>query len=175
MSAATGSGRGAGPAPSRRPLEVARAAWGLALLVAPHRVLAVAGEAAPDPARPRHRPRLGARHLVQAAVSGLTPGRAVLADGAWVDGIHALTSLALAVVDRRRRRLGLLDAAVAASWGLASRRAALQVPPSAGRPVERPARPRGPPPAAGGTAALTPSRPPRDRVRRRGPAPGTTR
>ena len=60
---------------------------------------------------------LGARHLVQAAMSGRRPSPEVLAAGVWVDGVHAVTAVLLAVLDRRRARLGVTDAALAATWG----------------------------------------------------------
>ena len=65
---------------------------------------------------------LGARHLVQAVSSGIKPSAEVLAMGVWVDGVHALTALGLALVDRRRARAGLTDAAVAALWAIAGGR-----------------------------------------------------
>ena len=40
---------------------------------------------------------LGARHLTQAALSGYRPSPEVLAMGVWVDTVHALTALGLAV------------------------------------------------------------------------------
>jgi hypothetical protein len=114
--------------PAGELLQGARATWGAALLAAPGLVLRLVGELEPDP-RSRAVVRvLGARHLVQAVFSGRAPGRATLADGAWVDGVHALTSLALAAGDRPRARLALTDALIAASWGAASARAARRVP-----------------------------------------------
>ncbi|MEH3078241.1 MAG: hypothetical protein PGN11_16530 [Quadrisphaera sp.] len=125
VGAASAQGR---PRPAGEVLQGARATWGVLLLAAPERVLRAVGEHHPD-ARTRAVLRvLGARHLVQAAFSGRAPGRATLADGAWVDAVHALTSLALAAGDRPRARLALLDAVVAASWGAASARAARRVP-----------------------------------------------
>ncbi|MFZ0832961.1 MAG: hypothetical protein WAM92_07730 [Mycobacterium sp.] len=59
---------------------------------------------------------LGARHLTQATLSGVRPSPEVLAMGVWVDGVHALTALGLAAVDRSRARAGLTDTAVAAIW-----------------------------------------------------------
>ncbi|MDT5147120.1 MAG: hypothetical protein QOC58_1765 [Mycobacterium sp.] len=45
---------------------------------------------------------LGARHLVQAAFSGINPNPEVLAAGIWVDTVHSMTAFGLAAVDRRR-------------------------------------------------------------------------
>ena len=102
-------------------MEVVRAAWGAACLLAPRRVAALAGDA------PDHRALvvtrvLGGRHLVQAAFTLRAPGPAVLAAGAWVDTVHAATAVVLAVVDRRRARSALVDAAVATGWMLLGRR-----------------------------------------------------
>ncbi|MFI7427694.1 hypothetical protein ACIBPB_11980 [Micromonospora sp. NPDC049836] len=59
---------------------------------------------------------LGARHLVQTIVTSWRPTRAVLAAGAAVDGIHAVTALALAAADPRQRHAALADSAVATCW-----------------------------------------------------------
>lgn len=107
-----------------RPLEVARAAWGLTAVVAPALLVRGVGGVPPDRRAVVVTRVLGVRHLVQAVVSFLSPGPAVLAVGAWVDGAHSLSALGLALVDRPRARVALTDAAIAAAWGLASRRAA---------------------------------------------------
>ncbi|TXR52885.1 hypothetical protein [Quadrisphaera setariae] len=125
------------PRPAGEVLQGARATWGTLLLVAPGPVLRLVGEHDPDP-RSRTVVRvLGARHLLQAGFSGRTPSRATLADGAWVDVVHALTALALAAGDRPRARLALLDAVIALSWGTASARAARRVPLQEGRAASR--------------------------------------
>ncbi len=38
--------------------------------------------------------------------------------GVWVDAVHALTALGLAVINRSRARAGLTDAAVAGVWAV---------------------------------------------------------
>jgi hypothetical protein len=76
---------------------------------------------------------LGARQLTQATLSGVRPSPEVLAMGVWVDAVHALTALGLAVVDRSRARAGLTDTAVAALWAAAGYRdlsGAAATPPS---------------------------------------------
>ncbi|MCV7071669.1 hypothetical protein MJO55_27140 [Mycolicibacterium rufum] len=99
-----------------RAIEVVRASWGAALLIGPDRVLHVTASGPVDtPGRAVTR-ILGARHLVQAALSGLRPGSGVLAWGVGVDAVHAVTALLLAAVDRRRARAGCTDAAIAAGW-----------------------------------------------------------
>ena len=61
---------------------------------------------------------LGARHLVQALSSGINPSPEALAAGVWVDTVHSMTALGLAVADRNRIQGGLADSVVAASWAL---------------------------------------------------------
>lgn len=106
--------------PSRR-IELARAAWGTALLVKPAPVMTLL-RTHPDPAGIAVARILGARQLAQALLSGLRPGPDVLALGAWVDTLHACTALALACIDRRRLRVGVADAAVAGLWACAGLR-----------------------------------------------------
>lgn len=122
-SAHGGAGRPAGRRAPRagRPLEVVRAAWGAACLLSPRRVAALAGDD-PDRRAVVVTRVLGARHLVQAAFTLRAAGPAVLAAGTWVDVVHAATAVVLAVVDRRRARSALADAAVAATWAVLGRR-----------------------------------------------------
>lgn len=86
---------------------------------------------------------LGARHLAQAALSGVDPSPEVLALGVWVDTIHALTAAALALADRSRARAGLIDMGVAAVWagaGYRDLRADVATPPAHDRRRDRLAR-----------------------------------
>ena len=99
-----------------RSVELARASWGAALLLDPAAVLERVHHLRADRASLVVARILGARHVVQAALSGLRPSPAVLAVGVWVDGAHATTAIALACVDRARARAALTDAAVAAAW-----------------------------------------------------------
>ncbi len=102
-----------------RSIEVLRGAWGVALLTVPARVLgAIHGVRIDTKSRTVAR-ILGARHLTQAALSGYRPSPEVLAMGVWVDTVHALTALGLAVSDHRRIRAGLADTAIAALWATA--------------------------------------------------------
>jgi hypothetical protein len=103
----------------RRGLRVAahaaRYAWGLAILAAPGRMLAIAG--GPNDRRGRATLRvLGARHLLQAALTGSHPRSRAARIAAAVDAAHALTAVGLAAVDRRRRTIATFDALIAASW-----------------------------------------------------------
>jgi hypothetical protein len=65
---------------------------------------------------------LGARHLVQAFVSGLIPTRRVLVVGGLVDLSHSASMALLGEFDPGRRRLAWVDGAVAAGWGAVSLR-----------------------------------------------------
>jgi hypothetical protein len=109
-------------------IEVVRGLWGAALLATPDRVLATVHGVRMD-ARSRAIARiLGARHLTQSVLSGCRPSPEVLAMGVWVDTVHALTAVGLAVVDRPRARAGLTDGAVAALWAASGNHALGRVP-----------------------------------------------
>ncbi|BBY04485.1 hypothetical protein [Mycobacterium seoulense] len=99
-----------------RLIEVLRAGWGAVLLAAPSEVLDHIHGVQVDRKALVVTRILGARHLGQALLSGVNPGPEVLAAGVWVDAVHSASALGLAVVDRRRARGGVTDAAVAASW-----------------------------------------------------------
>ncbi|GIM83288.1 hypothetical protein [Salinispora arenicola] len=94
--------------------ELARLVWGGVLLAAPGRVLRSVG-GHPGLTPPAVLRVLGVRHLAQAVVLLRRPTPAAFRLGAVADGLHALTALALAV-DRRRRRIASIDAALAAGW-----------------------------------------------------------
>lgn len=99
-----------------RAIELIRAGWGGVLLAAPAEVLSHIHGVRVDRKAIVVTRILGARHLAQAALSGVDPGPEVLAAGVWVDTVHSATALGLALVDRRRARGGVADAVVAASW-----------------------------------------------------------
>lgn len=99
-----------------RAIELIRAGWGGVLLAAPADVLSHIHGVRVDRKAIVVTRILGARHLVQAALSGVNPGPEVLAAGVWVDTVHSATALGLALADRRRARGGVTDALVAASW-----------------------------------------------------------
>ncbi|CAM3068005.1 hypothetical protein BST27_22585 [Mycobacterium intermedium] len=101
-----------------RYLEIFRFAWGAALLVRTRFVLSSIHRIEIDRKALVITRILGARHLVQAGLSGIRPSPEVIAMGTWVDTVHSLTAVGLAVVDRHRARAGLTDAAVAALWAL---------------------------------------------------------
>lgn len=106
-----------------RPIEIARAGWGLALLVAPRPVLRRFHGVRVDRTSLVVARVLGARHLTQAVLSGVDPSPEVLAMGVWVDGAHAASAVGLAAVDHTRVRAGLLDAGLALTWAVAGVRA----------------------------------------------------
>lgn len=99
-----------------RRIELARAAWGAVLLVSPRPVLRDVVGVADDHRSIVIARILGGRHLVQAAISGLAPTPHVLALGVWVDAVHSVTALGLAVADRSRVRAGVIDGVIAGVW-----------------------------------------------------------
>ena len=99
-----------------RKIEILRAAWGVALLIAPRRVLTDIHHVTVDRKSLVIARILGVRHLTQAFLSGLSPSPEVLAMGVWVDLAHAGTALGLAGADRSRARAGLTDAGIAATF-----------------------------------------------------------
>jgi hypothetical protein len=117
----------------------ARAAYGIMLLIVPGPLLRLASGV---PASPRGRAVarvLAARQLTQAALTAVVPGAACLAVGAQTDVAHGVSTLAWAAINRRSRRVALLDAAVAALFaaaGVADARRAAATPVRAG---DRPA------------------------------------
>lgn len=112
----------ADPRTGRRRIELGRGAWGLAMLLAPRQVLEHAGGVTVDHTSVLVTRILGARHLAQAVLSGVDPSPEVLALGVWVDTVHALSAVGLAVTDRPRARAGLIDTGVASVWAVAGYR-----------------------------------------------------
>lgn len=101
-----------------RRIELVRAAWGAALLLAPEQVLGRVHRLRIDRPSVAVARVLGARQLAQAVLSGADPSPEVLAMGVWVDTVHAATAVGLACADRSRARAGLTDAAVAGLWAV---------------------------------------------------------
>ena len=104
-----------------RAIEVVRGAWGLVLMAWPRLVLRRIRVVTDDSRALAVTRTLGARHLVQAALSGIDPSPEVLAAGVWVDRVHAVTALVLATLDGRRSRGAVVDAGVAAVWAVIGR------------------------------------------------------
>jgi hypothetical protein len=95
-------------------VEATRAAYGLCQLAFPSLIFRAALGHEPD-RRVRVVARiLGARHLLQALVTGAAPGsRTLHLGGGLVDSLHSASMAGLAFTDRRRRRAAALDAVVA--------------------------------------------------------------
>jgi hypothetical protein len=102
-----------------RAIRLLRAAYGAALLAVPGRIVrAYGGEPSDGPTMVAARV-LGARHLLQAALTGDDPGPVRRVGGAVVDALHAASMFALAKVDAGRRRPALVDGSVAAAFSAA--------------------------------------------------------
>jgi hypothetical protein len=114
-----------------RVLQVVRAGYGAALLLLPGPVIRLC-TGRPASHRTRNVARvLGARHLVQAAVTaGSGPSAESLGIGAAIDITHAASMAGLAVADRRVRRVTLTDAMIEIAFAAASLSSA--VPPRTG-------------------------------------------
>ncbi|MGH3196250.1 MAG: hypothetical protein ACRDOH_03430 [Streptosporangiaceae bacterium] len=101
--------------PAAHWLPVIRGVYGLALLSGPGPLIRLAD--GPGDGRARGAARvLGARQLTQAALTAPEPSATTLALGVEADLAHAVSMLGLAVLDRRRRRLGYADAVVATAF-----------------------------------------------------------
>ena len=102
-----------------RATAVLRAGWGLTLLLVPGRLVP---SGAPPGVVPAARV-LGARHLLQAAASGVAPTGPVAVLGTVVDTLHTGSLLVLAAAAPQWRRVALLDAVIesgltAAAWSV---------------------------------------------------------
>jgi hypothetical protein len=103
----------------RHSLEVVRAGYGSLELAVPN-LLSTRLLAAPlTPVERRASRILGARHVVQAAATAALPTPAAYRLGAGVDGLHALSMVALAAVDPPRRRIAVAEAVTAGAFAVA--------------------------------------------------------
>jgi hypothetical protein len=107
------------PATTEPALQLARADYGTALVLAPGPAILLATGRLPGRRACRVARLLGARHLAQATLTALAPLPAVFGAGAEVDALHAASMLMLAAVDRAARRDTVAEAAFAAA-GLAA-------------------------------------------------------
>jgi hypothetical protein len=99
--------------PGRMAFSLVRGGYGAVLLCAPGTAIRQSG-AGPASSRALAVTRvLGARHLIQAAVTAAAPNAAVLTIGAQADFAHAASMLALAAASRPLRRAGLADGLIA--------------------------------------------------------------
>ncbi|HET9255614.1 MAG TPA: hypothetical protein VFO16_10475 [Pseudonocardiaceae bacterium] len=101
------------------PLAALRVGYAALILATPDPVTGLYTRHRADPLTRAVTRLLGYRHLIQGILTGGTPSPLVLALGVQVDLAHAVSMLGLAVLDQRRRRAGLIDAAVAGSFALA--------------------------------------------------------
>jgi len=89
-----------------------RAGYGVLLVAAPGAAIRLA-TGQPSGRRSRGVARLlGARHIVQAAITAVAPVPGVLATGAGVDALHTTSMIMLAAIDGSARRAALTDALV---------------------------------------------------------------
>jgi hypothetical protein len=107
-----------------RIVALVRVGWAGALLLAPERLLRVAGGEPVPPAAVAVVRVLGARHLMQAAVSAAVPTGPVAGLGAVVDALHAASCVGLAAISPRWRPPALLDALVESGFAAAGSRLA---------------------------------------------------
>jgi hypothetical protein len=129
------------PRPAARLLQLTRAGYGVALIMAPGLVTYLATGRLPGRRGRRVAQVLGARHLAQAAVTAFVPVPDVFALGAEADAAHAASMVMLAAADRAARPAALTDAlaeAVFAAAGLSCGRAAGTRPPAAATGARRP-------------------------------------
>lgn len=104
---------------AERALQLIRAGYGTALVVAPGRTIRLATGRAPSPRACRVARLLGARHLAQTALTAAVPRPAVFAAGGQVDAAHAASMLLLAVICRSARAAALADALTEAAFAAA--------------------------------------------------------
>jgi hypothetical protein len=92
-----------------RALQVARASYGAALVLAPGVLIYLATGRFPGSRARRVARLLGARHLVQAAVAAFVPAPDVFVLGAEVDAVHAVSMALLAPAGGAAGRAATLD------------------------------------------------------------------
>jgi hypothetical protein len=103
--------------PSRRWIFGAvRAGWGTALILYPDVLVKVASGRTPTNTSRVVARVLGARQILQAAVTLRWPSRTVRDLGVVTDALHAASGLAFAVPRTPWRRLAFLDSTVAATF-----------------------------------------------------------
>jgi hypothetical protein len=105
-------------------LQLTRAGYGAALLLAPVLTIRLATGSPPGRRARRVARLLGARHLAQATLTTFAPLPGAFAAGAGVDALHAASMLILAAGDRAARRAALTDTAAEAAFAAAGLAAA---------------------------------------------------
>ena len=106
---------------------VVRSAYGLSLLLAPGAVIGVASGGTTLRISMTVGRVLGARHLVQALITGRVGTRGWLLAGAAVDATHALSMVGLAALNADHRLPAALDAVLATGLSLNGLREARNV------------------------------------------------
>ncbi len=109
-------------------LPALRAAWGIALLLAPDAVLRSVGYRRTDPRARRVTQVLGGRELLQGLIASQHLSRSSILSGAAVDATHAVTMLALAIRHPTYRRPAAASSLAAASVAIAGLRTGRQKP-----------------------------------------------
>jgi hypothetical protein len=102
-----------------RALLMIRAGYGMALLLGPGPAIRLATGRVPSRRARRVARVLGARHLVQAALTWIAPRPGVFAAGGQVDAVHAASMLLVAAADQAGRRAALTDAVAEAAFATA--------------------------------------------------------
>ena len=100
-------------------LQLARAGYGMALVLAPGPAIRLATGRLPTRRACRVAQVLGARHLVQATLTTIAPTPVVLAVGGQIDAVHTASMLMLGAVSRAGRRAALTDALAEAAFAAA--------------------------------------------------------
>jgi hypothetical protein len=100
-------------------LQLVRAGYGIALVLAPGPAIRLATGHLPSRRACRVAQVLGVRHLVQATLTTIAPTPLVLAVGGQVDAVHTASMLMLAAVSRAGRRAALTDALTEAAFAVA--------------------------------------------------------
>lgn len=103
---------------SARALQMARAGYGMMLVLAPGPVIGLATGQVPTRRTCRVARVLGIRHLMQAALTAVAPRPEVFAIGAEVDAVHS-ASMLLAAIWPAGRRAALTDALAEAALAVA--------------------------------------------------------
>ncbi len=111
-----------------RALQLIRAAYGTALVLAPGRTIRLATGRVPTRRTRRVAQLLGARHLAQTALTAVAPRPAVFAAGGQVDAVHAASMLLLAMIGDSGRRAALTDALTEAAFAAAGFSASASAP-----------------------------------------------
>jgi hypothetical protein len=116
------------PTAAGRALQLARVGYGTALVLAPGVAIFLATGRPPGRRARRVARLLGARHLVQAALTALAPLPEVFTMGALADALHAASMVVLATVDRSARKIALTDALAEAVFAAVGFSAPVEAP-----------------------------------------------